>query len=515
MAGRADEYRNRRLGGILGALALTLLLSLGASSAQAGTGQAHALPTMRIGLAAVGPSLNPATVGSATTYVGFMNNLAYGALFHMTPKGKITPGLATNWHYFSTGRGPNKDFEFTLRRNARFSDGSPVTAAAVAGWLNYFAASGVSYNTYLGPKPRIEAKGKYRVQIHMLSPNPVVPQLLSDGGFNWGFVASPGAVANPTSLGTATAGAGPYQLDSSQTVVGDHYTYVPNPYYYDKKAIKFSQVYIKVISNASSRLQALQAGQLDAEIGDATTASAAESSGFRVVAALATHDMIVLQPSQGGPLKDVRVRQALNYALDRKTIAKSIYGKYARPTSEFMTADANPGLENYYPYNPAKAKSLLAAAGYSNGFSFKILSVFDNKAVAAAAQYLSNVGVRTDVVNAPSVAAWLQAYTDYPAFFAGPTVTLTSIRYPTYIAPGGSFSRWGTDPTVYKLYWSAFKQKDPTKQWKAMWARITKQAYFLPVDAAPTYWYYSKKVSGVNITVPRLATPIITEWRLK
>lgn len=506
--------RTSRVGAVMTIAAL--LLFGAAASAEAGAGHSTALPVLRIGTSAVGGSFNPATVVGATTYIGIMNNLAYGGLFHMTPSGKITPELATTWHYFTTGRGRNKDFEFTLRHDARFSDGTPVTAQAVASWLTYFAATNVSYGSYLGPTPRFEAVGNYTVRIRLLTGSPVIPQLLSDGGFNWGFVVAPQAVSNPTSLATATDGAGPYELDASQTVVGDHYTYVPNPYYYDKKAIKFSQVYIKVIGSASSRLQALESGQLDAAMGDGSTYAAAQSAGFGVAAAVAGHDMVVLQPAQLDALKDVRVRQALNYALDRKTIAKALYGSYGKATSEFITTDADPGLENYYAYNPTKAKSLLAAAGYGNGFSFKILTTPSNlPAVSAAAQYLDNIGVQTDVVNVPTTALWLQQNPNFPAFAAGPTITLTPIRYPVYIAPTGAYNRWGYDRTVFSLYWAAYKAKEPTADWKAMWTRITKQAYFLPIDAAPTFWYYSKSVSGVNVTVPRLSTPLVTEWSLK
>ena len=66
----------------------------------------------------------------------------------------------------------------------------------------------------------------------------------------------------------------------------------------------------------------------------------------------------------------MQVRQALNYAVNRQAVTQAIYGKYGVPTDETGSLDGLvPSLQNYYSYNPAKAKSLLAAAGYPNGFT--------------------------------------------------------------------------------------------------------------------------------------------------
>src|SRR5262249_35433784 len=136
----------------------------------------------------------------------------------------------------------------------------------------------------------------------------------------------------------------------------------------------FRQIYIKIITSPATALQAMQAGQFDAVWGDISTAGAAQSAGFRVASALSQIITLFINVGASPALKDLRVRQAITYAMERKTVISSLLGQWGKPTSEVITSDANPGLENYYPYNPTKAKQLLAAAGYPNGLRLKVLS---------------------------------------------------------------------------------------------------------------------------------------------
>src|SRR5436190_21951384 len=103
-------------------------LLVGASAAQA---TIRALPVLRVGLSLDITSLDPTKYATSAGIAPEFGDLAYDGLFHAAPNGKVVPQLATKWRYLTTGRGPNKDFELTLRHNARFSDGTRLTAAAV------------------------------------------------------------------------------------------------------------------------------------------------------------------------------------------------------------------------------------------------------------------------------------------------------------------------------------------------------------------------------------------------
>jgi peptide/nickel transport system substrate-binding protein len=501
-------------------------LSIGVvAGAAAGTSHRSALPVLRIGITIDNASLDLTKAGNAGGYTAEACDLAYGGLFHYKPDGTVSPELALTYRYLKSGHGANKDFEFTLRKGVRFSDGSPFTAQAVASWMDYFAKNGVGYGTFLGPSPRFEAIGRYTVRMHLTIPVPNLQKIVSDDGFNvWGCPASPKAVANPTLMATGTYGAGPYMIDPSQSVTHDHYTYVPNPYYYDKKAIKFSRVYVKVITNPSTMLQALQAGQLDVAQGDITTAAAAQSGGFGIAGAVSQQFALFLNPKNNPALKDVRVRQAINYAMDRKTVVSALLGKYGRPTSEVITADADPGLENYYPYNPTKAKALLKAAGYPNGITLTILD--DNfigtpgdPLVQAYAKYWEAAGIHVKIT-AASLNEWLRDYPKYDAFQGGITINTTPSRYGIFLNPKSSYTTWGgpaVDQQIYKLYWAGLKAKDPIPIWKKMWERFTKQAYFVPLTAYEYLYFYNKHITGVpaSVDVRRPSTPLFTEWGYK
>src|SRR4051812_20155525 len=321
--------RMRRL---LVAFAVLVLVAFGATgAASAGSHRSAAKKPLRWGVASVGASpTNPAANNSTN---GQILSISYASLLYIKPDGTIGPGLATTWR-FVKGK-DQKVLDLTLRHNARFSDGTQVTAPAVANWLVYFYNSKNSQSGILGPNPKFQAIGKWRVRITLTIPSPALPRQMAQQGLNWSFVASPQAVASPDLFAKATYGAGPYMLDYANSVPGDHYVFVPNPYYYNKAAVKSSQIYVKVFADSASMLQALRAGQIDAaSTTDATTAPSAESSGFQVVHAPFAVTFVQLNPKGAKPLADVRVRQALNYAVDRATIAKTLFGKYGSGTSQ-------------------------------------------------------------------------------------------------------------------------------------------------------------------------------------
>jgi peptide/nickel transport system substrate-binding protein len=138
-------------------------------------------------------------------------------------------------------------------------------------------------------------------------------------------------------------------------------------YYYHHAAIRFSKVVVRVIPSPASMLEAMTTGQVDVAQGTTSTADAA--------AAFAGIDVLYASQAVGGlwfldrsgtlspPIADVRVRRALNYAIDRRAITESLIGRYGEPTSEVITTDGfDPEFQDYYEYDPARARALLAEA---------------------------------------------------------------------------------------------------------------------------------------------------------
>jgi peptide/nickel transport system substrate-binding protein len=309
-------------------------------------------------------------------------------------------------------------------------------------------------------------------------------------------------------------------IDPARTVAGDHYTYVPNPYYYKKSAIRYSEVDVKIIPQNSSMLQALKTGQIDLAEGDPSTGAAANSAGFNVVATPYETIMLYISDWKGKvtpALADVRVRQAINYAIDRKTISRALFGPYAAPTDVLLTTDATP-KKTYYPYNPQKAKALLAAAGYSKGvtikaFDFAGLGQFGDPLIQAAASDLQKVGINLDVKTAATGGVWVQYLHSkkFPISETGFPFVTTPIMTPTYLLPpGDNFGEY--DPVVRKLYYQGLNAANPIPAWKRMWDRVAKQAYFVPLVSQDTLWYVSKHVGGVTSSKARVGMALPQEW---
>src|SRR5581483_6995011 len=315
------------------------------------------------------PAAGSSTQTSYTTW-------AYDPLIVQEPNGTFAPGLALSWKYGER----NKTFSMKLRPGVRFSDGTPFNAQALKTWLEYTATvAGGGAQAYIRGLTKIAVTGPLAVTLTFNTPTPLLPLIFSQI-FTVGMPASPKAVA-AKSLATTTDGAGEYELDSSQSVPGDHYTYVPNPYYWNKAAVHWKRVVVKVISNPSTVIAAMRTGQIQAAIDQpVSSVASAKSAGLKAATPLVLMMTLVLADRNGAlakPLADPRVRQALNYAVDRAAVAKALGAGYGVPIDQMAVPGDdgyNPALKNAYPYNPAKAKQLLAEAGYPNGFSFSAIA---------------------------------------------------------------------------------------------------------------------------------------------
>ncbi|GGJ71280.1 ABC transporter substrate-binding protein [Streptomyces brasiliensis] len=512
---------SRRVSTVSTTVVLAVLLVV-TSACGATTGATAKITTLKIAINSAPNSLDPALASGSRQFIALPLSLSYAALFHETPAGKIEPQLATSWRYDNSGAKKNQVFEFTLRRGVKFSDGIPVTAQSVVGWLQYFVKTKGIFAGTFGVKPIFTATGALTVKIQMTSPNPALPLILSDEGNNAGYVASPKAVANPSLMKSASYGAGQYQMQTSQSVNGDHYTYVPNPYYYDKPAIRFKQVYVKVISNPSSRLQAQQSGQYQVSLGDATTAMAARSAGLQVQSAPQGMFFLSLDliHDVGAPeLRNVKVRQAMNYAIDRVAIAKGLFGATGVPKWGFVTADAKADSADFhYDYDVAKAKKLLAQAGYAKGFSLNLVcsGYFGNYGqplMNAVAQDLKAVGIDLKITSLPDQASFATYALKYQTALIQTLdqFDVTTATYPLYLSAASPIAFFGGDKKIDRLYALGASSSDPGKYWNEMWRRYTSQAYAVPLVEFPNFFFVSKGIGGVEVN-SRYNTSLPTAW---
>lgn len=446
------------------------------------------------------------------------------------PVGSVTPSLATKWKVFPG----NKKIELWLRHGIAFDDGEPFNAQAVATWIGYLN----KLHSVWSPigVATTHVVNKYALTVSFTTPSSSIP---------WGFafetgVLAPYAVkqleANPNSdvLSKQNYGIGPYIWDSSHSVIGDHCVYVPNPHWYNKSQQKWGEIVVKTVSDPNATLAALRTGAIDFAQGTPQTAAAAAAAGLKVLSVPGGGDgffgLLFLDHSGKTvpALKDVRVRQALNYAIDRKTITDALFDGYAVPTSipNYGTEGQDPKYVNYYSYNPAKAKALLAAAGYAKGFTVPVVGgggwdpQIDDMAEAVC-KYLAAVNVNCNITHTDT---WTEYNNDTTSSFGLYTVPLgnwpMSFWYRIVMQPGAQLADktgWW-DPTIVKLADKA--QRAPINTANSLWRQISdravKDADFLPVSSDFRLYFYNPAVikhvavSGYSHAFPSEWTPAVS-----
>jgi peptide/nickel transport system substrate-binding protein len=507
-----------------GAAALALIVA-GAATACSGSGATGSLVntgrasgTLTVATPSAPSSLDPA-VGQPADET--FSDFAYTPLIVQTSNGSYTPGLAESWSY-----GPdNKTFTIKLRSGVKFSDGTALNAEAVKTWIQHEMKPGNGGASYLSTLKSVDVTGPLTLTLTFSSPTPdlemVFGQILA-----LGMIGSPKAVQAAT-LTKQTDGAGPYMLDASATVPGATYTYVPNPYYWDKSAVHWSKVVVKVIASPTAALEALQSGQVQVAMDQpVTSVPVAKKSGLRYVDPLTLLLGLGILDRGGKiskPLANVEVRQALNYAINRPALAKVLGAGYGTP----ITQMAAPGWDSYdaalnqaYPYDPAKARQLLAAAGYPHGFTLPVVSVaaVGQDLLANALQgQLSAVGITVQPDITTNVGAYFQAMSsgNYPAATLSFGELPAAFDYADLYGPQASFNPFksaSTQLTALDARLNAAPAGAEPAIAEQMQALLVTQAWFVPVAATPLVVLYQSGVTGVNAT-PQRNVVYMTEIR--
>lgn len=510
--GPAGSSRRRRARTALATLAAAVLgvgLLAGCTPGTPGTASTGGPAVLRVGISADLTGLNPATTRTDRP----IKPLAYESLIQLNSAGKYVPGLAASWSYFDG----NKGFELKLRPDAKFSDGTPVDAKAVKAWIDYMGVAGGPYTGRLGKITSIEIVGDLTVRLHLAAPYPSVEGILATTP--WGQIAAPSAVASPKTLNTETVGAGSYKLDAARSVSGDSYVFMPNEYYYDKAAVQWSEIDVKVISNPTSMLQAIQSGQLDVAVGNPSTAAAAKGSGIEVVTATSAVETLILDDlSKGSPTGDLRVRQAMNYAIDRKALAQALVGTYGAATSAMSPGNGQvPAYEDYYAFNPDKARTLLAQAGYGKGLTLKMLEPsWKSNLTQAVASQLAAVGITLNVTTAATPA-------DYVTQIKSKSYAIVNQDLPTdadvwtvwtgTLQPKSlfNFTNWEV-PELSSLINSAATSGE-AHYWTDITKAVTEKAVFVPLYKVDAVYFVSKAVTGVKLSEASGGIPLISDWK--
>ncbi len=365
--------------------------------------QAQAVPrTLKFAIGIDIDTLDP--LGQTTTTVQNMIDYVFETLVGLDYKqNKILPQLATSWQEASNGL----SITFKLRGDAKFQDGTPVNAEAVKFTFDRLLdpKTTVPQRFYVDGIKEVQAVDPLTVRFVLGKPTPLLLRNLTSTVTS---IISPAAyrkigAANFT-RDITNAGSGPYVF--KEWVRGTHLLVVRNPSYWGKKPV-FDEVQFRVVPDAGVRETMLLSGDVHvAVLPPAPDARRIRTNpALTLVEAPTDRTVFIVLNNQQGHLKDARVRQALNYAINKRAILASVLfnlGTVVDSPCPSMLFGYTPMQQGGWPYNPAKAKQLLAEAGVPKGFEVSFITptgryIQDFQFAQAIASQLRNIGVTANV----------------------------------------------------------------------------------------------------------------------
>jgi peptide/nickel transport system substrate-binding protein len=340
------------------------------------------------------------------------NSAVYETLLRANPKdGSLEPLLAKDWK----ANADSTVFTFHLRDNAVFADGSPVEAKDVKWSWDRLQNLAGSPSYFMAGITSVEAPDAHTVVVTSKAPNSAFPNITTAsymGVINSDVAAAHGATADKNAAKTDkaepwflkhSAGSGQYVLSDYEQ--GSQLVLTRNDKYWGHKA-SFSKVTIKEVTDSSAQLQQLQRGDIDVAMQlsfDALNQVKDDSNLKAEVVPSYNFVYIALCPGVAGgeALKDPRVREAFRMGIDYDTVIKDTVAGHGKRQSTGIANGFEGTADLPLPaYDPARAKELLAQAGYGHGLNLEV--VYPNTTIygvnftsmfQSIQQSLKNVGI--------------------------------------------------------------------------------------------------------------------------
>ena len=444
---------------------------------------------LKIGLSSEVTTIDPHFFNSGPNNA-FLHHL-FDSLVDVGPDGRLIPTLAQSWRAID-----DTTWEFRLRQGVKFHDGSELTAEDVLFSLerpNLITNSPGSYTSYTKPIVAKEAVDRYTVRLKTASAYGALPlDLISI------FIVSKKAASTATqeqfNNGQAAIGTGPFKLVNFRK--GESIEIVRHDGYWGARP-EWDKVHFRVLASDAPRLAALLAGDVDM-IESVPTADLArlKTNASIQLAQRTTWRTLFWQldqfrdqspyvtdkagkPLPSNPLKDVRVRQAISKAINRKALVERTLEGLAEPASNLNS----PGIFGHNPaipveaYDPEGAKKLLAEAGYPDGFALTLHGpnnryINDEQVVQTVAQFLNRIGIQTKVETQPVTVYFGKARaSEYSIALLGWGSLAADFTLRSIVGTPNPDTGWGTwnwgrysNPAVDGLVQQALASVDPDKR---------------------------------------------------
>jgi peptide/nickel transport system substrate-binding protein len=420
----------------------------------------------------------------------------------------LLPDLATSWDISSDGL----SYTFHLRPDAQFADGSPVTAADVVYSIDRSRKFSGGWGFLLTAVKTITAPDTHTVTITLSQPH--APLLADLAMYAYSVVPEKLVKAQGAAFFQHPVGSGPFMVTSFSA--DSEVDLARNPHFYGIKP-KISKVKLLIVPDDNSRVLMLESKKADViENPPGNLVNQINSTpGLSVQLFPSTRVDFIQLDQHYKPFKSQLVRQALNYAIDRNAIVKLAYQGHATPGSSFMPYKMefwNSQLQPYQ-YNPAKAKQLLAQAGYPHGFSTFLITVSGDVAGQAEAvvvkSELAAVGINVSIQSYELLTAYDKEDNGHSQM--GERYWTNDIIDPDEVATFGADCKGGAN--AFNSYWCSSQATSLVNQARAerdnaarqqMYSQIQQIIYdqspYLVIDYSPYRYGVGGWVHGFHVS---------------
>jgi len=404
-------------------------------------------------------SLDPVK-GNAFLWEGNVILGIYNRLYRIGPSGEYTPELARSWEVSED----KKHITFHLREGVVFHDGTAFNAEAAKFNLDRLMnpSDATQVHTWFKEMESVDIIDDYTVRINMANPSAMIMTVLTSKA---GFMVSPAAMKQyGEDYNMHPTGTGPFKL--AEWIPGDHVLLTRNENYWemgeDGKPLPYlDELLVRVVADASVRLVEIQTGNI--HLMQAVPAESLDivrnDTKLDVVRTPSSRIFRLYTNFQQAPTDNLLVRKAINFAFDRKAMADALVPGQGFE-SPFYYLPGSPEYDNYtpYSYDPAKAKQLLAEAGYPNGLDLRLMLISrepDRTMAPVVQSYLNAVGIRTKIEELERLVAIERATSgDFDLYqaMAGLPQPATQILMENMWTTGGPWNRqWYSNPAYDAL----------------------------------------------------------------
>ena len=367
----------------------------------------------------------------------------YDTLVEPDAEGKLIPALAESWEVSPD----SLTWTFHLRKKVEFHNGDGFTSADVRATLERVVAEETAspHASEFAVIRAITTPDDYTVKLTLSEPS---APLLSSLASGWGAILPAGLIETDHDFSLQPVGTGPFRF--AEWIADGKIVFEKNTGYWMKGYPKVDTLTMNIIVERSVQVQALIAGELDAifNVNQEDVPLLENDPGVRVEKNLTSLVMVMAMNTGKPPLDNLKVRQAINHAIDKRTVLEIAYGGGV-PIGTFMDYN-DPYYEDYsslYPYNPDTARELLKEAGVTSDTVFEmVLPQIYEPHVRAGELYqemLTKVGLHVEI----RMVDWPTWISDV---YRGAKYDFTVIGHTGKLDPAGRLGGYGTEKTYVR-----------------------------------------------------------------